>query len=111
MQGFIDLINRFSPISAATEDAIMRVVQYERYKKNDLLLCERQVCRKVWYIESGLVRRFFRQDEKDITQWLYWEDDLVTSLHSFSNHLPASESIQACGDTEVYSLSYEQCQV
>jgi CRP-like cAMP-binding protein len=60
----------------------------------------------VFFIKSGLVRRFFIHEGKDITIWIYGTHQMTTSMPSFFYQKPAYEYLQASEDTETYSLTF-----
>ena len=47
------------------------------------------------------------QEDHDVTIWIYGPNQMVTSMPSFFWQKPAYEYIQACDDTVVYSLSFQ----
>lgn len=81
------------------------VATNENYSKNQHLLEHGQRCHKIWYLKSGMVRRYYIHEGKEITLWLYTEDEIFTEFQSFSRHMPSREYIQACEDAEVVSIS------
>ena len=111
MNELIKYINRFQQTDAETEHAIKNFFVEEAYKKNDILLQEGEICNKAIYIKSGLIRRYYIQDCRDVTIWIYGPDQMATSTPSFFFQKPAYEYIQACDDTVIYSLSYQNEQI
>ncbi|WP_321345070.1 Crp/Fnr family transcriptional regulator [uncultured Draconibacterium sp.] len=82
-----------------------RIALPENYLKNQHLLEYGQRCHKLWYLKSGMIRRYCIQDGKEITLWLYTENEIFTELQSFSRLVPSKEYIQACENSEVISIS------
>jgi len=107
----IEFINRFQKPDAETEEAIKTLFTEEKYKKNEYLLQAGQICTKAIYIKSGLIRRYYFHDSRDITIWFYGPDQMATSTASFFSQKPAYEYFQACDDTVVYSLSFQNEQI
>lgn len=111
MKELIRFINQYQEIDNETEEAIKRYFVKEVYRKNEFLLEEGKVCSKISFISSGLVRRFSIDDGTDITKWLYYDTHWVASLFSYFRQKPSVEYLQACEETTVYSLSYENEQI
>jgi hypothetical protein len=70
-----------------------------------------KICSKVFFIKTGLVRRFFKNDGQEVTIWLYCNNQMATSMPSFFEQKPAYEYLQACEDTVTYSLLFHDEQL
>ena len=99
-------INGFQEMDIETEQAIRRYFIKETIEKNEFLSEEGKICTKVYFIQSGLIRRFYLNDGQDITEWIYYSNQWITSLSSFFEQKPSFEYLQACEKTVIYSLSY-----
>ena len=111
MKDLIRFINQFQKLDAPTEEAIRNHFFKETFRKNEYLLKKGQVSKKLYFISSGLVRRFYLKDGHESTIWLYHDNHWITSMSSYFGQKPSFESFQACEDTTVYSLSYPDEQV
>ena len=81
------------------------LAEIESYSKNQYILEPGQPCNKIWFIKSGMVRKFYLHEGKEITTWIHTEDDTFTSLQGYSQRTPANEYLQACEHTEVISIT------
>lgn len=106
MTELIRFINSFQELDVETEQAIKKYFVKETLKKNEFIIEEGQICKKVCFIQSGLVRRFYLKDGQDITEWIYHSNQWITSLSSFFEQKPSFEYLQVCEETIIYSLSY-----
>ncbi|MDW8849473.1 Crp/Fnr family transcriptional regulator [Flavobacterium sp. MMLR14_040] len=106
MRELIDVINAFQELDFETEEAIKKYFIVERFKKDQFIIEEGKVCSKIYFIKSGVVRRFSLEDGIEVTKWIYTDNQFVTSLSSFFEQKPSFESLQACEETIVYSLLY-----
>ncbi len=107
MEELLMFINQFQKLDKETEDAITNLFAIEIYKKNDFLLEAGKVCSKIYFIQSGLIRRYYINDGNEKTKWLYHDQHWLTSLASYFNRQLSYEYLQACEDTMVYSLTFE----
>ncbi len=73
--------------------------------KNELLLQNGQVCRYLYFIEKGALRGFYNADGKEVTHWFGFENDFVTSFHSFITQQPAVENIQLTEHSILWAIS------
>jgi signal-transduction protein with cAMP-binding, CBS, and nucleotidyltransferase domain len=106
MVELIQVINSFQELDLETEDAVKNYFVIEKFKKGEFIVEEGKICRKIYFIKVGAIRRFCREDGAEVTKWIYTDNQFVTSLSSFFEQKPSFESFQACEETIVYSLSY-----
>lgn len=111
MTELIDIIKGFQELDLETEEAIRKYFIIETFRKNEFIVHQGKVCTKVYFIQSGSVRRFCFENEIEVTKWIYTDNQFVTSLSSFFEQKPSFESLQAFEDTVVYSLSYADEQI
>ena len=102
----INCINNFQELDNKTEETVKNLFKEEVYKKNEFILEEGKVCSKISFIKSGLVRRYYVNDGKEVTEWIYCEKQWLTSTASFIHQKPSLEYLQACEETELYSLTF-----
>ncbi|MES2431171.1 MAG: Crp/Fnr family transcriptional regulator [Bacteroidota bacterium] len=76
--------------------------------KNEFLLTQGQICRHLYFLEKGALRGFYNLDGKEITHWFGFENDFVTSFHSFITQEPAIENIQLLEGAVLWSISKEE---
>lgn len=107
----LNVINNFQELDLETEQAVRKYFIKEEFKKNEFILCEGKVCSKIYFIKSGLVRRFCVKDGVEVTKWIYTNNQFVTSLSSFFEEKASFENFQASEDTILYSLSYQDEQI
>lgn len=108
MEELLKFINNIHKIDAETENAVRKYFIYETFKKNEFIVEKGRVCRKTYFILSGLVRRFYINEKgEEETAWIYFDKQLVTDLGSFYSQQSALGYMQACEPTSVLSLSYE----
>lgn len=70
-----------------------------------MLLQSGQVCRHLYFVEKGALRGFYNADGKEVTHWFGFENDFVTSFHSFITQQPAVENIQLTEHSILWAIS------
>ena len=110
MQSFFNHINNYYPLSQAAQEALEESSEKIEFYKNDLLLKEGTVCRHLYFIEKGAVRGFYNLDGKEITHWFGFENDFVTSFHSFITSEFAVENIMFLEYSIVWAIPKEKIQ-
>ena len=106
MTELINVINSFQKLDYETEEAIKKFFIVEKYKKGEFVIETGTICKKIYFIKSGAIRRFSLEDGDEVTKWIYTDNQFVTSLSSFFEQKPSFECFQACEETILYSLSY-----
>lgn len=75
--------------------------------KNKYLVSQGDICRHLYFLEQGAVRGFYNLDGKEITHWFGFENDFVTSFHSFITHEAAVENIQLMEGSILWRIAKE----
>lgn len=107
MQTLINYINKYAQLNNEAIAEMQRLVDVDYLTKNQYLLQAGQRCNKIWFLKSGMVRKYYLHDGKEISSWIHTENEFLTSLQSYAQQIPSSEFIQACEDSEVIGLSRE----
>ena len=108
MEQLISFIKTYSPLSNDAEQAIQNCLEKFVLPKNEFLVTEGKVCRNLYFLEQGAVRGYYLLDGKEITHWFAFENDFVTSSHSFITGQPAVENIQLLEGSVLWSITKEK---
>ncbi|MCU0422987.1 MAG: Crp/Fnr family transcriptional regulator [Bacteroidia bacterium] len=111
MQSYLEKINQYiSGLDKETIAALEQISDIKTYKKGDLLLKQNEVSSKSYHILSGIARKFFIHNDKEITTELYFEQDLAFSFESYTLQTPSKEYIEALTDVKVSVIHYHAFQ-
>lgn len=105
MQKLIDYIELFVKLDSEAIKELENLAEIETYKKNQYILQQGHYCNKIWFVKSGMLRKYYLHDGKEISTWIHTENNTLTSLQSYAHNIPSDEFIKACEDTEVISIS------
>ena len=108
MEKLLALLNTISPLSHSIIYHLYSNVKPRNFSKGDYILKEGEICQDVYFLESGLIRIFDQQDDKENTSWLLKEGDIFISVASFFRQQPADESIVALEDCNCWRINYDQ---
>ena len=89
MTELINYINQFQKLDSETEEAIKSQFEEEVFRKNEFLVEEGKICTKLYFIKSGLVRRFYLKDGEEMTKWLYHDNHWIAIMSSYFNQKPS----------------------
>lgn len=107
----VEYINTFVPLSNEAAEYISNKSRKEDLPKNHLLHTEGEVCDKIFFIEKGVVRWFYyNEDGKDVTDSFAIECSFVTAFDSFFQRKPSRYFIELLEDSTVYSMTYADVQ-
>ncbi len=110
MDEFIAYLKQYINLSDEAEKDILNLALFESIPKGHLLLKEGKTCERLYFIVKGTIRTYHYQKGKDITYWIYPENSMITSWHSYILRKPASEYIETTEDSTLISLTYNQWQ-
>lgn len=111
MTSYIDKINNYiKALDNETLTALQSISSEKKYKKGDSLLRQNEICRKSYLLISGIARKYYINDGKEITTELYFENDLAISFDSYTLQQPSREFIEALTDVTVSIIHYQSFQ-
>lgn len=108
MQHLFEHISDYHPLSEEAKAALEECFVKLEYAKGDILLQEGAVCRHLYFIEKGALRGFYNLDGKEITHWFGFENDFVTSFHSFITGQPTVKIMQLLEYTTLWAIPKEK---
>ena len=88
-------------------EKIEEILEYKVLRKKELLLREGLICNHIYFIEKGLVRSYYTEDDNEVTTWFMKENDLIISVKSFFQQTPSTENLEALEDCELYYIRYQ----
>ena len=71
------------------------------------ILCEGNIAKRIYFIESGCLRMFFTEENKDVTVQFFLEGSHVCSMESFLKHIPSRFNLETLEAGTFYTLSKE----
>jgi len=108
MSKLIDHIKTYVSLTGEAEKEIKDLILYEELKKGHELLQEGKTCDRVYFLAKGTLRGYYYFKGKDITHWIYAEDSMVTSWHSFIRQEPAEDYLEVSEVSFLESLTHTQ---
>ncbi len=106
MKELLEYLNSIHPVSAKLQEYLLSNLKTKSIPKKDYLLKAKQICKNIYFIEKGLVRCFYVEEEKEVCSWFIKEGDIIISVESFYSQTPSYESIQALEDCIIHYILY-----
>jgi len=97
-------------LSSDLKAGISNCLQKETHPKKTIILKEGEVCHRLYFIEKGFVRAFYRRNNQEITSWFMTENQMIISVNSFFSQKPGYENIEVLEDTTLISITYNDLQ-
>lgn len=107
---FISFLEQFSELPSDLVFAIDQVLQKMEFPKKHILLKKGKVCNYLYFIEKGLARNFFEEDDKELTNDIVLEGELLVSFSSFISRSASLETIELLEDSVLYAIHYDDLQ-
>jgi CRP-like cAMP-binding protein len=102
MTTYLDKINDyFNSLDYETQNALHEISSTKQFRKGELLLRQDETCNKSYLIQSGITRKYYLNDGKEITTEIYFENDLAVSFDSYTLQKPSKEFFQALTDVTI----------
>ena len=105
MVGFVNFCQQLVPLDPSAEAELTSKLRERTYAKGSLLLNAGEVCKKLYFIEYGLVKTCFIKEDKEFIMRFFAEDSMFTVLDSFTTQQVATYSVLALEQTHVTSLT------
>ena len=110
MAPLVTFLHQLQPLSPALTAALTASVVREEWPAHHRLLAPGQVARRVYFLETGLVRGYTLLHGREISSWFMQAGDLAISIVSFFTQQPSDEYIELLEPALVHSITYEQLQ-
>ncbi len=107
---FISFLEQFGDLPTDLVIAIEQILQKMEFPKKHILLKKGKVCSHLYFIEKGLARNFFEEEDKELTNDIVLEGELLVSFSSFISRTASLETIELLEDSVLYAIQYDDLQ-
>lgn len=101
---FIEYVNNIQALSSNAKDAIVNLCSTVDIKKNKNLQTIGQTCRTIYFVQEGTARINYYKEDKDVTEYFAFENDLIIRAESLFTGKPSHKAIQALSDTTFIAI-------
>jgi CRP-like cAMP-binding protein len=85
-------------------NAFAEIVQTKTLKRKDLLLKEGQICTFIAFLNSGVLREYSYQHDKEVTVDFVGENQFTSDYQSFLMRTPSRQNLEALTDVDLLIL-------
>lgn len=107
---FVTYLSSIVPISEQLKQKIITISKTISVKKGETLINKDERCDSLFFIEKGLLRGYYFEEDKEITNWFASETEFATCFYSFIANKPSFEYVQTLEDCELLELDYSSLQ-
>ena len=110
MESFNNYLKQFPHYTSESFEAVMPFLSVKEIGAGDYFLSHGKICRQIAFIEKGLLRHFYLNDGKEITNCFCKAGTMVTSYSSLITQQESDIAIQAIETSKLIVLSYDSLQ-
>lgn len=97
-------VARFIKLEKVEFEYFQSLLQVKQVGKKELILRAGQVCRHIYFVNSGCIRYFYEVDGQEHTAQFFFENGWYTDYGSFLSGQPTDSSVAAIEKTELLAL-------
>lgn len=101
-------ISKFIPISEKLAGRLIKISELKVVEKGKFLHKPNKVCQYTYFINSGLLRVFYRKGEKEVTDNFSAEGEWITSKYSFMTNIPDNCFIETLEKSELTAININE---
>jgi len=102
---FKNNIQRYVQLTEGDFGQIVKKLKTVSLKRREILVPIGDVCKHVYFIESGLLRYYQIVDGEEVTGQFFFEGSWYTDLESFLTEKPSRQCAQGIEETKLLALS------
>ena len=99
-----ELARRYSTMTHEELDVLEGILVPMKFQKGEIILREGDICENIYWVAKGLVRQFYYKNDKELTEYMATEDNIVMSIESLFKEQPSSQQIVALEPTILFAL-------
>jgi CRP-like cAMP-binding protein len=104
MTDFVSSFNNLSNLSQEAADELYNCLSAKAFDKGQLLLKDGETCKKIYFVNEGLIKIFFSNGDKEFIMRFFPEHTLFSVLNSFETQTPSQYEIMALENASVTYL-------
>ena len=99
-----ELARRYSTMTHEELDLLESILVPMKYAKNEMILREGEICTNIYWVVKGLVRQFYYKNDKELTEYMATENNIVMCIESLFMEQPTHLQIKAIEPTVLIAL-------
>ncbi|GDX46260.1 cAMP-binding protein [Bacteroidota bacterium] len=104
---FIQQIQQVVPITEVQANEFFQFFNLLDVEKDAFFVREGQLCNRIGFLETGMIRHFYINKKEEITRWMSLEGEFITQLGSFIRSTPSNQYLQAITPCKLWVIDRE----
>src|SRR5699024_2624227 len=101
MSTFIQLAHTLEPLHREAADSLISHLKTKKVEKGHYLLRRGEICRKILFVDQGLVKTCFYKEDKEFIMRFFAENSMLSVLDSYVQRSPSKFTILALEPTTI----------
>jgi CRP-like cAMP-binding protein len=110
IMSIIKHLSGFISISKTLEAEINSIAKNVLFSKGQKIVNINERCDTIFFVKKGLMRGYYLDDGKEVTNWFAQESEFATCFYSFITNAFSFEIIETLEDCELVQISYSSLQ-
>ena len=106
--GLLEFLNQYTDVTAQDFEVLMSKVEYHSFEKKVKLIEIGEVEKRMYYVLSGLIRKYFYRGKHEVITHLVKEGGLIGSGVSFLTGTPSPYIVETLEPVSALSISREK---
>lgn len=99
-----ELARKYSTMTHVELDVMEELLVPMKFRKNEQILKEGEVCRNIYYVHQGLIRQYYHKNGKELTEHLGVEGTIFMCIESLFKEEPTQLMVEALESSIIYAL-------
>lgn len=110
MESFDKYLKKFPHYTFEVFEDILPFLSVKKISEGEYFLRNGKICKEIGFVEKGLIRLYYLNDGKEITNCFCKENTITTSYSSLITQTESDIAIQAIESTKLIVFSYSSLQ-
>lgn len=107
-KSFLDFLNKFIPIPQEEFDVLVSPrISTRIFDKKEIITRPGEVENYLNFIVKGLVRKFYRKGNEEISSQISYEGHIIHAQESFHSRTPSEYTVEAIEPSVLISITYD----
>ena len=102
-----ELARRYSTMTHEELDLLESILVPMKFQKNEYVLKEGDTCSNIYWVHKGLVRQFYFKNDKELTEYMATENNIVMCIESLFREQPSQLQIKTIEPTILIAIPNE----
>ena len=99
-----ELARRYSTMTHEELDLLESILVPMKFQKNEYVLKEGDTCSNIYWVHKGLVRQFYFKNDKELTEYMATENNIVMCIESLFREQPSQLQIKTIEPTILIAI-------